>query len=88
MNAEEKLLNAGYEDIKYLKNYSYDDALIGVSHDGRAVYDYNLMIDWLMKKEGWSDNDAIEWIEFNTIRSLPYMGNRAPIIMYGFEYLE
>lgn len=88
MNAEEKLLDAGYESIKYLTNYSYDDALIGVSHDGRAVYDYNLMIDWLMKKEGWSDNEAIEWIEFNTVRALPYMGEGAPIIMYGFEYLE
>jgi hypothetical protein len=88
MNAEEKLLDAGYEGIKYLTNYSYDDALIGVSHDGRAVYDYNLMIDWLMDKEGWSDNEAIEWIEYNTIRALPYFGEGAPIIMYGFEYLK
>jgi hypothetical protein len=31
MNAEEKLLDAGYEDVVYLVNYSYDDALIGVS---------------------------------------------------------
>lgn len=88
MSAEEKLLDAGYEGVKYLTNYSYDDALIGVSHDGRAIYDYNLMIDWLMKEEGWSDNEAIEWIEYNTIRALPYMGEGAPIIMYGFEYLE
>lgn len=88
MNAEEKLLDAGYEGIKYLTNYSYDDALIGVSHDGRAVYDYNLMIDWLMDKEDWSDNEAIEWIEYNTIRALPYFGEGAPIIMYGFEYLK
>lgn len=88
MNAEEKLLDAGYEGIKYLTNYSYDDALIGVSNDNRAIYDYNKMIDWLMKKEGWSDNEAIEWIEYNTVRSLPYMGEGAPIIMYGFEYLE
>ena len=88
MSAEEKLLDAGYEGIKYLTNYSYDDALIGVSHDGRAVYDYNLMIDWLMREEGWSDNEAIEWIEYNTIRALPYFGEGAPIIMYGFEYLE
>lgn len=40
MNAEERLLDAGYEGIKYLTNYSYDDALIGVSGDGRAIYDY------------------------------------------------
>ena len=88
MNAEEKLIDAGYEGIKYLTNYSYDDALIGVSNDNRAIYDYNKMIDWLMNKEGWSDNEAIEWIEYNTVRALPYFGEGAPIIMYGFEYLE
>ena len=26
--------------------------------------------------------DAIEWIEYNTIRSLPYAGENAPIVMY------
>lgn len=86
MKAEEKLMYAGYENVKYL--IGYDDALIGVSHDGRAVYDYNLMIDWLMSKENWSDDEAVEWIEYNTIRALPYFGEGAPIVMYGFEYLE
>lgn len=88
MNAEERLLYAGYEGVKYLVNYSYDDALIGVSEDGRAIYDYEKMIDWLMNKEGWSDNDAVEWIEYNTIRALPYFGDKAPIIMYPLSYLE
>lgn len=87
MDAEEKLLEAGFEGIKFFVNYSYDDALIGVSNDGRAVYDYNLMIDWLMNEEGWSDEEAIEWIEFNTIRALPYMGSDAPIIMYPLSFL-
>lgn len=85
MNAKERLLDAGYEDVKYLVNFSYDDALIGVSHDGRAIYNFDLMIDWLMEKEGWSDIEAIEWLEFNTIRALPYMGKDAPIIMYSLE---
>ena len=88
MNAEERLLDAGYDNIKYLVNYSYDDALIGVTEDGRAVYDYEKMIEWLMEEEGWTDNEAIEWIEFNTIRALPYMGADAPIIIYPLPYLE
>lgn len=45
MNAEERLLEAGYEDVAILSNYSYDDALIGVTEDGRAVYDYDKMVD-------------------------------------------
>lgn len=85
MNAEERLLDAGYDGIIYLTNYSYDDALIGVSEDGRAIYDFEKMIEWLIKKEGWSAEEAIEWIEFNTIRALPYMGSGAPIIMYPIE---
>ena len=85
MNAEEKLLNAGYDDVTYLTNYSYDDALIGVSEDGRVIYDFDKMVEWLIKKEGWTDIEAIEWIETNTIRALPYMGADAPIIMYSLE---
>ena len=85
MNAEERLLDAGYEDVKCLVNFSYDDALIGVSHDGRAIYNFDLMVDWLMREEGWSDIESIEWLEFNTLRALPYMGKDAPIIMYSLE---
>ena len=39
MTAEEKIQDAGYEDVVILSNYSYDSALIGVTEDGRAVYD-------------------------------------------------
>lgn len=86
MNAEERLLYAGYEGIKYLTDYSYDDALIGVSEDGRAVYDFEKMVDWLIEEEGFSDEEAVDWIETNTLRALPYMGEGAPIIMYPLEY--
>ena len=88
MNAEERLLYNGYDDIKYLTNYSYDDALIGVSEDNRAIYDFEKMVDWLIENEGFSDNEAVEWIEYNTIRALPYMGVDAPIIMYPLSYWE
>ena len=85
MNAEERLLDAGYEGIKFLVNESYDDALVGVSDDGRAIYDFDKMVDWLIEKYGWSDIESIEWIEFNTLRALPYMGSDAPIIMYPID---
>lgn len=82
MNAEERLMQYDYEGVIFLTNYSYDDALIGVSEDGRAVYDFDKMVEWLMEEEGWSDTEAIEWIEVNTLRAIPYMGEKAPIIMY------
>lgn len=85
MNAEERILNAGYEDVIYLTNYSYDDALIGISDDNRAVYDYDKMVKWLVETEGFTEEESIEWIDYNTIRALPYMGEKAPIIMYPIE---
>lgn len=85
MNALERILNAGYENVVYLTNFSYDDALIGISEDNRAIYDYDKMVEWLMKEENFTREEAIEWIDYNTIRALPYMGNEAPIIMYPLE---
>lgn len=82
MTAEERVLDAGYEDVVLFSDFSYDDALIGITEDNRAVYDYNLMVDWLMRTEGWSYEDSVEWIDYNTIRALPYAGEGAPIIMY------
>ena len=73
-SARERLLDAGYEDILILENYSYDDALIGVTEDNRAVYDFDKMVEWLARKEKISFSEAAEWIEYNTIRALPYAG--------------
>ena len=88
MDARERLLEDGYENVKILINCSYDNALIGVSNDGRAVYDYEKMIECLMDKEGWTDEESVEWIEYNTYRALPYMGTDAPIIVYPLAYWE
>ena len=82
MTAEERLLNAGYEGVIILSSDSYDDALIGVTEDGRAVYDYDLMVEWLVKNSEMDETEAMEWIDFNTIRALPYAGEGAPIVMF------
>lgn len=81
MTAQEILLDNGYEDTLVFENYSYDDALIGVSQDGRAIYDFDLMVEWLVKTQQMTEIDAIEWIEYNTIRALPYYPDH-PIILY------
>ena len=82
ITVEERLKENGYEDVKYLTNFSYDTALIGVTDDNRAVYDFEKMIDWLVETQNFTCEEAIEWIECNTIRALPYFGEGAPIIMY------
>ena len=61
---------------------SYDNSIVGVTTDGRVVYDFDKMVEELMQDEEWSYEEAVEWIDYNTIRSLPYAGPGAPIIMY------
>ena len=63
-------------------NHAYDNSIIGVTLDDRIIYSFNRMVVELGVDEGWSEEEAIEWIEYNTIRALPYAGEKAPIIVY------
>lgn len=81
MKAADKLTEWGYEDVVIFENPGFDDALIGVSHDNRAIYDYDVMVDCLVNNDGFDYDDAVEFIEYNTIRALPYYPG-APIVMY------
>lgn len=83
MSAEQVLLDNGYEGVKCLKDFSYDTALVGVTYDYRAVYDFNLMVEWLIMNEGFTEEEATEWIDYNTLSVLPSMGDDSPIVMYG-----
>lgn len=60
---------------------SYDGSIVGVTTDGRVVYDYDKMVEELMEDEGWSYEEATEWINYNTIGGLPCDKN-GPIIMW------
>lgn len=68
--------------IIILDGDEFADGFIGLSTDNRAVYSYDKLIDSLSRSNSWSTDDAIEWLEYNTIRSLPYMGTKAPIIIH------
>ena len=73
------------EDAIVFDNMSYDGSIIGVTTDGRVVYDFDKMVEELMQDEEWSYEDAVEWIDYNTIRALPYAGPNGPIIMYSMQ---
>lgn len=49
--------------------------------DGRLIYEINYMIDEFMNDNQCSEQEAIEWVEYNTMRALPYFGDRAPVIV-------
>ena len=66
-------------------NHAYDNSIIGITFDGRAIYCFELMVKELVDDEGWTEIDAIEWLEYNTIRALPYGGEKRPLVVYGDE---
>lgn len=66
-------------------NPSFDRSIVGVTTDNRVVYDYDQMVEEMMRDEDCSYDDAVDWIDYNTIRSLPYAGENAPIIMYSIQ---
>lgn len=72
--------------IKLFDNPSYPNLIIGLTIDNRAIYDMEQMIVDLMEEDKISYIDALEFIEYNTIRALPYMGGDAPIILYTKEF--
>lgn len=84
MTAEEILLENGYENVMTFGRSDCDDALIGVSNDDRAIYDYDLMIESLMSHDDMTYEEAIDWVD-GIIRFIPVMGNKSPIIMYRLE---
>ena len=60
---------------------NYITAVVGQDRiSGRVVYDYEKMIEYLCGQEGMDYEDAVEWIDYNTIRALPYFPNPPYII--------
>ena len=66
-------------------NPSFDNSIVGFTTDGQVVYDYEKMVEELMNDEDISEQEAIDWIEYNTIRTIPYAGEMRPIVMFAFK---
>lgn len=69
------------EEVLILDDHAYDKSVVGITEDGRLIYDFNKMVEEFMEDEQCDETEAIEWLEYNTLRALPYMGERAPIII-------
>lgn len=82
MDNIERLQELGYEDFIFFINPEYDAAIVGMSEDNRVVYDYDEMVRCLVDRDGMDELSAMEFIDYNVIRALPYAGSGAPIIIY------
>ena len=69
--------------VLFLDPPELDEALIGIAlRLGLSVpaYDYDKLIDVFQRINNWSYEDAIEWIEYNTMGS--YVGPETPVIVW------
>ena len=82
--AAEKLTQSDYDNVMVFQNPDYGPALIGVSIDNRAVYDYTKMLD-VLRANGMTDDQAEEYLEFKTIHTLAYAGPAGPIIFHPLD---
>lgn len=74
------------DNIVTFENPAYTNAIIGISDDNRLIYSFDKMIECLISEDNMSEEEAIEFIEYNTVRSLPYASSltnstQTPIIM-------
>ena len=80
-------VDEGYTNSLFYTDQSYDNSVICVDVNGKIVYDYDKMIEEFIddnypqdiiaeekKKDPNFDEvtEAIEWIDYNTIRATPY----------------
>ena len=72
------------ENLIYLgdKPEQYSDAIVGLTYDGNhIIYSVEKFTECLME-EGMTEEDATEWISYNTARSLDYLNSEyKPILM-------
>ena len=88
MGKRDTLCELGFEEAIVFENPSYEDAIIGTSHDDRVVYSFTKMVEWLMEKDKMEYDEAVEFIEYNTLRAIPYFGPNAPIVLMNEDQIE
>lgn len=63
-------------------NPAYDNSIIGQTFDGRAIYDVDSMAEELASEDSITVEEAMDFICYNAIRSLPYAGDKAPVVVH------
>ena len=75
------------ENLCMFENPAFVNAIVGFDmHHKKVVYDYDKMVGCLMDEDGMSEEEAIEFIDYNTLRTVPYMKNAPIIVMPIFEF--
>lgn len=76
------LIQEHYSDCEFLKADGFDEAVLGVVFDNmnavvRLAYSRCKCLEILMKRDGMSEDEAVEFFEFNVEGA--YMGEKTPV---------
>ena len=62
----------------------FGPCLIGSVDDPvRLAYSYEKIVEMFMNRDGMSYEEATEFVDYNTVRALAYMGEQKPVMVYG-----
>jgi|TARA_R100000084_G_C4515492_1_gene84395 hypothetical protein len=69
---------------KLVKANGLEDAIIGVGSrinmPDVLIYSYNKCVKIFMEKEGWTHEEAVEWMDFNVVGA--WVGETTPIFVH------
>ncbi len=61
----------------------FDDSIIGISSSHTVIYSADSIVETLMRRDGMSHEDALEFFEYNIAGA--YVGEFTPIYMWNIE---
>jgi hypothetical protein len=73
------------QGVVFLDPPELDTAILGttlVQGNEVLVYSYQGLVEAFMRLDNLDRASAVEWVEYNTLRALPYMGDGAPVVVY------
>lgn len=80
----EEFLNGDPDrEVILYNNPSYEGALIGITTDDRAVYSFDKMVESLMAEDNISEEEALEFIDYNTLGA--YIDPKQPIVIFDIN---
>lgn len=75
------LIENDCEESTVFENPSFESAFIGLSENNQVIYDYDLMIEYLIKDGEMDLEEASDYISYSIIRFLGSYIN-PPIILF------
>ena len=78
-----------HEEAAIFNIPSYDNSIVGITDDGHIIYDYDKMVKEFMSENNVTMQEAIKFVEYNTLRTIPYIEEAVrPIIMFSSEIIK